>query len=98
MKLFHPEDVSSYITLKKIFPLSFKYANDVSNLVIGIIIHVVVGVIAGFIIGLATNLVDWLPLVGGVLGMSFGLVGSLVGLYMLAGIVILILAFLKIIK
>ena len=39
-------------TLKKIFPLSFKYTKDVPNLIIGILIQLVVGIIAGVLIGI----------------------------------------------
>ena len=37
--------------LKKIFPLSFKYADTVANLIIGILIYVVAGAVVGVILG-----------------------------------------------
>ena len=76
--------------LKKFFPLSFKYSDTVSNLIIGILIYIVGDIIAGAVIGLlaAIPLIGWL----------FGLVGSLVGLYCLAGIVIQVLVFTKVLK
>ncbi|MBO5952840.1 MAG: hypothetical protein J6Q53_01735 [Oscillospiraceae bacterium] len=77
-------------TLKKIFPLSFKNTDSVANLVIGILIYLVGDIIAGAIIGLLAKL----PLIG----IVFGLIGSLVGLYCLAGIVILVLVYLKVLK
>lgn len=76
--------------LKKLFPLSFKYVGSVANLVIGILIYLVGDVVAGAIIGLLAKL----P----VLGFIFSLVGSLVGLYCLAGIVILVLVYCKVLK
>ncbi len=76
--------------LKKFFPISFKYADTVANLVIGILIYVVGGAIAGAIIGWLSAI----PLVGFV----FSLVGSLLGIYSLAGIVIEVLLFAKILK
>ena len=85
-------------TLKKFFPLSFKWTDSVANLVIGIIVYVVLSIIAGAVIALATFLVGWLPVVGAILGWALGLVGSLVGLYFLAGLVIHILVFCKVIK
>lgn len=77
-------------TLKKLFPLSFKYTDSVANLIIGILIYLIGDVIAGAVIGLLAKL----PLIG----IVFGLIGSLVGLYCLAGIVILVLVYLKVLK
>ncbi len=85
-------------TLKKYFPLSFKWVDTVANLVIGIIVYVVLGILAGAVIGLATLLVGWIPVVGLIIGWVLGLAGSLVGLYVLAGLVIHILVFCKVIK
>ncbi len=78
--------------LKKIFPLSFRFASDVASLVIGIIIHVVVGIVVGVLVGIVGLL--GLPL----LGILTGLVSSLVGVYITGGIVIEILVFAKVIK
>lgn len=77
-------------TLKKFFPLSFKFAKDVANLIIGIIIYVVIGAIAPAILGI----LGFLPIIGWILG----IVSSLVGIYCLAGIVIQILVFAKVLK
>lgn len=85
-------------TLKKFFPLSFKYTKDVANLIIGIIIYVLVGAVAGACIALATLLTVWIPLVGAIIGWALGIISSLVGIYVLAGIVIQILVFAKVIK
>lgn len=85
-------------TLKKIFPLSFKFSKDIANLILGIILHIILGAVAGAVIALASLLVGWMPIVGGFVGWGLGLVGSLVGVYVLAGIVIQILAFAKVIK
>ena len=85
-------------TLKKLFPLSWKYTKDVPNFIIGIIIQAVASILAGAVISLATMLVELIPAVGGLLAWLIGIVGSLVGLYFLAGIVIQILVFTKVIK
>ena len=85
-------------TLKKIFPLSFRWMDTVANLVIGIVVYLVVGVLAGALIALATVLVGWLPVLGGLVGWALGVVGSLVGVYCFAGLVIHVLAYFKIIK
>lgn len=76
--------------LKKFFPISFKYADTVANLVIGILIYVVGGAIAGAIIG-------WLSAIP-LIGFVFSLVGSLLGIYSLAGIIIEVLLFAKVLK
>ncbi len=84
--------------LKKIFPLSWKYTKDVANLVIGIILYVVVGIVAGALIALSTLLIGWIPVIGWLVAWALGVVGSLIGVYVLAGIVIQILVFAKVIK
>lgn len=85
-------------TLKKIFPLSWKYTKDVANLIIGILIYLVVGIIAGVLIALSTLITGWIPVVGFIIGLVLGLASSLIGVYVLAGIVIQILVFAKVIK
>lgn len=76
--------------LEKLFPLSFKYADTVANLVIGILIYVVVGAVAGVLLG-------WLSLIP-ILGFVFSLVSTVLGIYCLAGIVIEVLVFTKVLK
>ena len=73
--------------LKKFFPVSAK-AKDVTSLVIAIVIYVVVGAIAGAILGFLSGT----PIIG----FLFGVVGTLVGLYCLAGIILSVLDFLEI--
>ena len=77
-------------TLKKIFPLSFKFLESVANLIIGILIYLVVGVL----IGVAIKIVSVIPVVGWIVGIC----GGLVGLYVLAGIIIMLLAYFKVLK
>lgn len=76
--------------LKKIFPLSFRFADSAVNLIIGILIYLVIDAIAGFVLGV----LGAIP----VIGIVAGLIGSLVGIYGLAGIVIEVLVFCKILK
>ncbi len=85
---FEKENVMD--ALKKIFPLSFKFAKDVANLIIGIIIYVVIGAIAPIVLGI----LGFLPIIGWILG----IVSSLVGIYCLAGIIIQVLVFCKVLK
>ena len=83
--------------LKKIFPFSFKKSDDVANLVISIILHLVAAILAGAVIGLATLIVGWIPIVGAIIGWALGVIGSLIELYVIAGIVIKILVYAKVI-
>ena len=76
--------------LKKIFPLSFQPKPDVASLVINILLQLVVSAVAGWVI----KIVVGIPLIG----IVFGLVGSLVGLYFTAGIIISLLDYFKILK
>lgn len=76
--------------LKKVFPISFKYADTVANLIIGILIYVVGNAVAGAVIGLLAVI----PLIGWL----FSLAGTLLGIYGTAGIVIEILIFAKVLK
>lgn len=76
--------------MKKLFPLSFKWASSLVSMLIGVVIYIVVGAIFGVAIGLlntipVVNLVAWI-------------VGIAVDVYVVAGIVVLILAYLKVVK
>ena len=84
--------------LKKLFPLSWKYANDVANVIVGAILYVVAGIIAGAVIWLAGAVTGWIPLLGALVGWVLGILGSLFEVYVIAGIVVLILVYLKVIK
>jgi len=75
--------------LKKFFPHAFK-ATELSKLIITIIIYLLIDVVCGFVIGLLAKL----PIIG----IIFGLLGSLVGLYAFVGIVLSILVFVKVLK
>ena len=85
-------------TLKKFFPISFSKADTPANLVIGILIYLVIGLVACVVIGLAGLLTGWIPVVGAILGWVLGLLGGLVELYVVAGIVIEVLVFAKVLK
>ena len=77
--------------LKKAWPHAFKLKeNDVASLVITLLIYILVDIVCGFVIGLLVKI----PIIG----ILFTLVGSLVGLYALAGIVLTILVYLKVLK
>lgn len=76
-------------TVKKFFPNAFA-ATDVKPFVIALVIYLLIDVVCGVVIGLLAKL----P----ILGIIFSLIGSIVGLYALAGVVLSILVFLKVIK
>ena len=75
--------------LKKFFPLSFKVA-ETKDLVVSIVIYAIIDVVCGLIIGLLAKI----PLIG----ILFSILGSVIGLYAVAGIVLSILVFVKVIK
>lgn len=92
-------------TLKKFFPLSFKFVKDGGNLAVGIIIYVLVGTVAptlaaiisgvlAFVISLITFGLGSILAVP--LGLLIGAVGGLISMYCLAGIVFQILVFTKV--
>ena len=85
-------------TLKKLFPLSFKYDDSVAHLIVGIIIYVLVGALAGLLIGLAHVLLGWIPLVGAIVALVARVLGALLEVYVVGGIVVQVLSFLKILK
>lgn len=85
-------------SLKKLFPLSFQRTDSAGNLILGILLYLVIGILAGALIWLATALVSWIPVLGAVLGWALGVVSALIELYVLAGIVIQILVFCKVLK
>ena len=84
--------------LQKIFPLSFKRAGSVTDLVIGIILYVIIGAIAGALISLAAFITVWIPVIGILIAWVLGIVSTVVEIWVFAGIVILVLAFLKLLK
>ncbi len=73
--------------LKKIFPLSFG-AGDVAGLIIKILIYLV----AGFVFGAVIGFFGGIPLIG----LIVKIVCGLIDIYCLAGIIITVLDFLKI--
>ena len=83
---------------QKIFPLSFKKAGSVADLIIGIILYVIIGALAGALIALAGLLTVWIPLVGLLIGWALGIISTIVEIWVVAGIVIPGLAFLKVLQ
>lgn len=92
--IFEPDilmqEVKTMDMLKKFFPYSFQAKKDIAALVINIIVYIVVGAVAGLLIGILAKI----P----VLGVIIGLVGGLVDLYVLIGLVLSVLDYLKVLK
>ena len=77
-------------TLKKIFPVSFKFQDSVANLILGVLVYLVVGALMGVVFAL----VRLIPIVGWIVGIFSGLIG----VYVLAGIIIMFLSYFKVLK
>lgn len=85
--------------LKKFWPYSFKVEKkNVSSLVVNLIVWVVGAFIAGIILWLATALTGWIPVIGALIGIIVGIIGSAIELYSLIGIVLAILVFVDVLK
>lgn len=75
--------------IKKYFPHAFK-ANDVKSLIIGLVVYALIAFVAGLVLGF----LGIIPIIGFV----FGVIGWLVEIYCIAGVILTILAFLKIVQ
>lgn len=77
--------------LKKMFPLSFNIPEkDTKQLVINIVIYAVISIVLGAVCG-------WLGSIRFV-GWIFGIIGSVIGTYSTAGIVLAVLKFCNVLK
>ena len=92
-------------TLKKFFPISFKFVKDGGNLAVGIIIYVLVGLaipgiltVLSLLLNLIASILPILLIITVPLGFVVGIINTVIGLYCLAGIIIEILVFTKTIK
>ena len=83
--------------LKKLFPLAFASAekdNFVKALILYIVVAVV-GAVVGFVVG---TLLGWIPLVGFLVGLILNILGTVVDVYAVAGVILTLLVYFKIIK
>ncbi|MBR5191953.1 MAG: hypothetical protein IKW33_00910 [Clostridia bacterium] len=85
-------------TLKKLFPLSFNRNKTFVNFIISLLIYLVIGAVATLLIGFAGTITGWIPIAGDIILWALRIIGAIVDLYVVIGIIIQILAFLKIIK
>lgn len=75
--------------IKKYFPLAFK-AKDLQAFIIILVTYVLVDLLCGLVIGLLAEIE--------IIGVLFGIIGWAVGLYALAGIILSILVYVKVIE
>ena len=83
--------------LKKIFPLSFKRVDTASELTIGILIYVAMAIVVAIVIGIA-GIFTIIPVFGSLICILLRIVGGAVDVYILAGVIIQILIFMKAIE
>ena len=76
--------------LKKYFPYSFGKKSTQQDLIKAILLYVVAGFVGGLVIGLLGKI----PLIG----FLFGIVGTVVEIYVVAGIVLTVLDYKKMLK
>ena len=82
-------------TLKKFFPYSFKAKKDIGDLIVNIIVYLVVGFIAGALIGFVAPIFTGIL---GIIGWAIGIIGGLIDFYVLVGIILSVLDYLKVLK
>lgn len=92
-------------TLKKFFPLSFKFVKDGGNLAVGIIIYVAIGILVPAlltgvmaVVNAVAAILPILLIITLPLSILVGLLNTVISLYCLAGIVFQILVYTKVFK
>lgn len=83
--------------LKKLFPFSFG-ADDIKPLAIKVVVYIAVAFVVGLILALAAQLTDWIPVVGTAIGVLLSIIGWICEIYVVGGIVVTVLDYLKILK
>lgn len=83
-------------SLKNLFPFSYK--KTLGGFIVSLIVYVLIAIVASLAIGFAGLIGGWIPVVGALLGIVLRIIGIIVDVYIVAGIIILILVFLNIIK
>lgn len=76
--------------LKKYFPYSFTAKKDLGALIINILVYVIIGAIATAVIGILKGVF--------IIGLLVGIVCTIIDIYVVAGVIISILDYLKILK
>ena len=76
--------------LKKLFPYSFTKKKSLGDLIVNIIVYLLVGIVGAALIGLLGNIK--------LIGFALKIVGWLIDLYVLVGIILSVLHYMKAIK
>lgn len=85
--------------LRKIFPLSFKYVDTPTNFALGIVLYIVIGIAVGVGLKLIGMIFSFLPsLLELMADILLGTIGSFAEMYIVGGIIISTLLFIKVIK
>jgi hypothetical protein len=84
--------------LKNIFPLSFAPKTGIVGLLLNLLIYIVVAAICSVLIWVATFISGIIPVVGAIIAWILGIISSLIGLYVLIGIIFSILDWFNILK
>lgn len=77
-------------TLKKLFPYSFTKKKGLGDLIVNILIYILVGFLGGVLIGVLGKIA--------VIGFLFKIVGGLIDLYVLVGVILSVLDYMKVLK
>ena len=85
--------------LKKFWPYSFTVEKkNVVSLVVNIIIQLIAAVVTGLLVWVAGMITGWIPVLGWIIGILLGAVGTIIDLYCLIGIVVSVLNFCDVLK
>ena len=83
--------------LKKLFPNAFA-ASEKDNFVKALILYIVIAVIGAVVGWVVGTLLGWIPVVGLLVGLILKIAGTIVDVYAIAGVVLTLLVFFKVIK
>ena len=85
--------------LKKFWPYSFTVEKkNVVSLVVNILVQLIAAVVAGLLIWVAGMITGGIPVLGWIIGILLGAVGTIIDLYCLIGIVVSVLNFCDVLK
>ena len=85
--------------LKKCWPYSFTVEKkNVVSLVVNILVQLIAAVVAGLLIWVAGMITGGIPVLGWIIGILLGAVGTIIDLYCLIGIVVSVLNFCDVLK
>lgn len=83
--------------LKKLFPRAFA-ATEQDKLVNALIVYVVIAVVGALVGWLVGTLLGWIPVIGFIVGLVLKIAGTVVDVYAIAGVILTLLVYFKVIK